>query len=265
MGNKTLALIYDFDKTLAVKDMQNFKFIPDLGMTPGEFWGITQNFANEHSCERTLAYLFVMIDEARKKGITITYEYLKSLGEYCEYYDGVLTWFDRINEYGKQKGIDVEHYIISSGNREIIKGTAIANKFKQIFACNFVYDHNTHIAVWPKMIINYTSKTQCLFRISKGILDITKDDEVNKKVKEKHVEFQNMIYIGDGITDIPCMTLIKERNGLSIAVHAKDKEDVAKDLVNEERVDQSVLADYTEGSKLDLLVKNKIDNMALTA
>lgn len=259
---KIVALIYDFDKTLATSDMQNFKFIQNLGMTPEQFWTITGQFAEKNHCERILSYLYVMMIECKKKGIALTEEYLNSLGKYVQYYEGVLSWFDRINEYGKQRGIQVEHYIISSGNREILKGTKIADKFTKIFACNYVYDENG-IACWPKMIINYTSKTQCLFRISKGVLDIREDDKVNEKTSEKRVEFENMIYIGDGITDIPCMTLIKERNGLSIAVYKSGKSETADPLVFDKRVDASATADYREGGKLDRLVKAKIDLTAL--
>ena len=259
---KIVALIYDFDKTLATNDMQSFRFIPDLGMSESEFWELTSEFSEKNHCERILSYLFIMIQECKKKGIKLTEEYLNSLGSYVQYYEGVLTWFDRINEYGKQKGVIVEHYIISSGNREILKGTKIADKFTKIFACNYVYDENGE-ACWPKMIINYTSKTQCLFRISKGVLDIREDNKVNEKIADKHVEFENMVYIGDGITDIPCMTLIKERNGLSIAVYKSGNSSTAAPLVFDKRVDASVTADYRDGSKLDKLVKTKIDMVSL--
>lgn len=259
---KNVALIYDFDKTLAISDMQNFKFIENLGMSVDEFWNLTSKFCEENHCERILGYLYVMMRECKNKGIDLTEEYLMSLGKYVQYYEGVLTWFDRINQYGKEKGVNVEHYIISSGNREMLKGTKIADKFTKIFACNYVYDENG-IAIWPKMIINYTSKTQCLFRISKGVLDIREDKKVNEKISEKHIEFENMIYIGDGITDIPCMTLIKERNGLSIAVYKSGKAETAQPLVFDKRVDAAVTADYREGSKLDKLVKSKIDMVSL--
>ncbi len=254
---KIVALIYDFDKTLVTTDMQNFKFIEDLGLTKQEFWDLADKFASTNHCERILAYLYVMIIECKKRNIKLSNEYLNSLGKYVEYFDGVTTWFDRINKYGKEKGVKVEHYIISSGNREIIKGCSIASEFTKIFACNYYYDELGN-AVWPRIIINYTSKTQCLFRISKGILDIREDNKVNEKIANKRVEFNNMIYIGDGITDIPCMTLIKERNGLSIAVYKKDNA-TAEQLYDDKRVDRAVEANYNENSDLDKIVKAKID------
>lgn len=257
-----VAIIYDFDKTLSTSDMQNFRFIENLGMTTSEFWSKTDEFSKRNHCEKILSYLFVMMDECRKRNIPLTEEYLNSLGKYVNYFEGVLTWFDRINAYGETRGVQIEHYIISSGNREILKGTKIADKFTKIFACNYVYDENG-IACWPKMIINYTSKTQCLFRISKGVLDIREDDKVNEKTSQKRVEFENMIYIGDGITDIPCMTLIKERNGLSIAVYKSGNASSAAPLVYDNRVDASVTADYRDGSKLDSLVKTKINLVSL--
>ena len=259
-NEKIIALIYDFDKTLSTSDMQNFKFCADLGLTPQEFWEICDKYQKENHIERTLTFLYVMILECKKKGIKLTEEYLNSLGKFIEYYDGVEEWFDRINKYGKDRGVTVEHYIISSGNREIIKGTSIAKHFKKIFACNYFYDENG-IAVWPRLVVNYTSKTQCLFRISKGVLDIREDDAVNAKVKHKRVHFSNMIYIGDGVTDVPCMTLIKERAGLSIAVYKKSST-TAERLYDDQRVDSSALADYTEGSKLDRIIKAKIDLLA---
>lgn len=260
---KVVALIYDFDKTLAISDMQNFKFIQNLGLEIGEFWEKTNQFSIEHHCEKILAYLYVMMEECKNRNIPLTEDYLKSLGSYVVYYEGVLSWFDRINQYGKDRGVKIEHYIISSGNKEIIEGTRIADKFKHIFACSYVYDNNG-IAIWPKNIINYTSKTQCLFRISKGVLDIREDNKVNEKTGIKHVEFNNMIYIGDGVTDVPCMTLIKERNGLSVAVYKSGKPEVANELVLADRVDLSVTADYREGTKLDRVVKAKIDLVSLT-
>ena len=259
---KVIAIIYDFDKTLATSDMQNFKFIPNLGMEPNDFWNATTDFSEAHQCERISSYLYVMMDLCKKKNIELTEEYLMSLGKYCNYYEGVLTWFDRINKYGEERGVKIEHYIISSGNNEILKGTKIADKFTKMFACEFVYDENG-VACWPKIIINYTSKTQCLFRISKGVLDITEDKKVNEKVEDKHVEFSNMIYIGDGVTDIPCMTLIKERNGLSVAVYKSGNSESAKQLVEDKRVNAAVTADYREGTKLDQIVKAKINLLSL--
>jgi len=254
---KIVAIIYDFDKTLTTTDMQNFKFIKDLNMTVSEFWGLCDEFSTKNHCERILSYLYVMIEECKKRGIPLTEQYLNSLGKYVDYYEGVSDWFDRINKYGEERGVQVEHYIISSGNREIIKGTSIAHKFTKIFACNYLYDELGN-AIWPRLIVNYTSKTQCLFRISKGVLDIREDDKVNEKIDTKRVNFENMIYIGDGITDIPCMTLIKERHGLSVAVYNSNNT-TAESLYESKRVDASAPADYREGTKLDKIVKAKID------
>ena len=256
-----LCIMYDFDKTLCTQDMQNFGFIPDLGMTPAEFWGKTGEFSDKHGVERILSYMYVMIDEARKKGIKLTKEYLKSTAKNIIYYKGVDTWFKRINEYGKEHGFAVEHYVISSGLYEIIQGSTIFKEFKKVYACEYLYDESD-TAIWPKLMINYTQKTQFVFRISKGVTKISDDDTVNSRVSKdnRRVFYNNMIYIGDGITDIPCMQLVKDKGGASIAVYkSKDKEN-AKRLFQDERVNFVSRADYSEGSPLDNIVKNIINS-----
>ncbi len=162
-----VAILYDFDSTLSRTDMQNFGFIPSLGMTPAEFWGATGKFSEETGCERTLAYLYMMQKLAAEKGIKMTKEWLKEQGKGIEFYNGVETWFDRINAYGKEHGVNVEHYLISSGNKEIVEGCKIAKQFKVIYGCEYIFDPVTGVPVWPKLAINYTQKTQYFFRISK--------------------------------------------------------------------------------------------------
>ncbi len=205
-----VAILYDFDSTLSRTDMQNFGFIPSLGMTPAEFWGATGKFSEETGCERTLAYLYMMQKLAAEKGIKMTKEWLKEQGKGIEFYNGVETWFDRINAYGKEHGVNVEHYLISSGNKEIVEGCKIAKQFKVIYGCEYIFDPVTGVPVWPKLAINYTQKTQYFFRISKGAVDATDDKGVNEKAKEKRIPYSNIIYIGDGMTDIPSMIIVKD-------------------------------------------------------
>ena len=183
MPKITVGIMYDFDKTLCTTDMQNYGFIKDLGMEPSEFWDLASINTKKHQMDKILSYMFLMIAETKKRGIALTEEYLNSLGKTVELYRGVTTWFDRINAYGESLGINVEHYVISSGIKEIIDGTPIAKYFKKVYGCKFVYDEQTKEAIWPAMAINYTQKTQYIFRISKGVLDETDEQKLNAEMQ----------------------------------------------------------------------------------
>ena len=179
MNNKTIvAMIYDFDKTLCDKDMQEYSFIPNLGLDIKEFWNRTTEITMNNKMDKILAYMYMMVNESKKNHQFITKEYLNSLGKDINFFPGITSWFTRINEYGKSLGLEIEHYIVSSGLKEIIEGTEIAKYFKVIYGCEFLYDENNN-AVWPKMSINYTTKTQFISRINKGVLDICEDNALN--------------------------------------------------------------------------------------
>ena len=258
----TIALMYDFDKTLCDQDMQNYTFIPNLGMTPSEFWGRVESYRTKNYMEGILGYLYSSVKLCEEKGIDVTKEYLRSCGKDIRFYKGVLNWFERINLYGESIGVNIEHYVISSGIKEIIEGSEISNRFKKIFACQYLYDEDGK-AIWPKIAINYTQKTQYVFRISKGVYDETENKKVNDKVRDREIPYHNMIYFGDGITDIPCMTLIKKQGGVSIAVYQKGEKNKVTDLLLDDRVNYICSADYQEGGDLDSLVKCIIQEKAL--
>ena len=263
MKKPIVAIVYDFDNTLCSEDMQNYSFIPALGMTPEEFWGATSVFSEKTNVERILSYMYMMIKLAKDKGIKLTKEYLKGLGKDIKFYPGVLTWFKRINEYGESLGIQVEHYLVSSGTKEIIDGCAIADQFKAIYGCEFLFGEDG-LPIWPKLAINYTAKTQFIYRITKGVLDVTDDSNVNKRINTKRVPFQNIVYLGDGMTDIPCMALVKESGGKSIAIYTKDSKDKAMELYNENRVNFVCKADYSSNSQLEKVIKLVINSVAIT-
>ena len=195
-----IAIMYDFDKTLSTTDMQNYDFIPGLGMTPDEFWGSTTEFTKKEGVERILSYMYMMIKQCKDKGIKLTREYLNKCGKNIKFYPGVTTWFERINEYGRQHGVKVEHYLVSSGTKEIVEGCSIFDQFTQAYGCEYFYNENNE-PIWPKLAINYTQKTQYFYRIAKNTFDITDDVGVNEKATHKRIPFSNFIYIGDGITD----------------------------------------------------------------
>ena len=256
--------MYDFDKTLADQDMQNYSFIPNLGMSSDEFWGKVETFRKKNYMESILGYMYYSMLVCREKDIPFTKEYLRSCGKDVKFYKGVTNWFDRINQYGESIGVNIEHYIISSGIKEIIDGCAIADKFKKIFACQYYFDEKSGEAVWPKIAINYTQKTQYIFRISKAAYDETDNKKVNDKMNDRVITYQNMIYFGDGITDIPCMTFVKKQGGTSIAVYTKGQKNKVTGLLLDDRVNYISLADYQEGSDLDTLVKCIIQQKALS-
>ena len=263
-GKPIIAIMYDFDKTLSTRDMQEYGFIPNLGLSAEQFWSEVKELRESENMDPILAYLYHMLKKAADKGVPVTYEKFVSLGEGIEYYPGVEDWFERINEYGKQNGVEVEHYVISSGIKEIIEGSSIRKYFKEVYACEFFYDESKK-AVWPKMAVNYTNKTQFLFRINKGVLSVWDDKRLNAYVpeEERRVPFRNMIYIGDGLTDVPCMRLVKSNNGQSIAVFKEREKQTATQLIAENRVDFITEANYREGSELDNIVKTIIEKMSV--
>lgn len=262
MNKPIIAIMYDFDKTLCTRDMQEYTFIPSVGMEPHEFWAHTADVAEEETMDSILTYMYCMVEKARESGNPLTRESLVACGKDIEYHPGVEGWFDRINRYAEAAGVEVEHYVLSSGLKEIIEGTSIAKFFKRIYACEFLYKDGQ--AYWPKMAVNYTNKTQFVYRINKGVLDINNDVDLNnsRPDNEKRVFFSNMIYIGDGLTDVPCMKLVKQSGGHSIAIYSHGQYLKAAPLLKHERVDWMFEADYSEGSELDRTMKLLLEQLA---
>lgn len=259
-----VAIIYDFDKTLCDKDMQEYSFIPNLGMDSEEFWNVTNEFTAKEKMDKILGCMYMMLNESKKHNKYITKEYLNSLGKDINFFPGIFDWFDRINTYGSDKGLKIEHYIISSGLKEIIEGTSVSKYFKEVYACQFLYDDDGN-AVWPKMSVNYTTKVQFLSRINKGVLDISDDESLNEKTldEDRRISTNNMIYLGDGFTDIPSMRMTRENGGYAIAVYQNDDKKIAYDLLNDNRIDFYAKADYRENSEIDKLIKNILNDIAI--
>ena len=262
----TMALVYDFDGTLAPGNMQERQFIPDVGMTPHEFWSEVDLLASANQADRILMYMYFMLRKANEQGVPVRVGDFQERGRGLEFFDGVPEWFGRINDYGKSRGVRIEHYIVSSGNAEIIEGTPVANLVDRIYASRFLFDQNG-VAVWPALAVNYTTKTQFLFRINKGAHDLSDDSGINRFVKQEDrpVPFENMVYIGDGETDVPCFRLVKDLGGLSVAVfppRTRNARQRAQRFVNEVRVHCVAPADYTRDSQLDRLVQSNINLVA---
>ena len=259
-----VAFLYDFDKTLCTTDMQDYAFIPSLGMTPKEFWAEANGFGRGNRIDGILAYMYTMIREAEKRNRPFTREDLVEKGRSIVLFPGVEDWFRRINAFGEAQGVQVEHYIISSGLREIIEGSSISGEFKEIYASEFYYDE-TGRPVWPKLAVNFTAKTQFVYRINKGVLDVSDDKTLNDSMPDdsKRVPFTNMVYMGDGLSDVPCMKMMRAYGGQAIAVYQESNRMGVEDLLAKGRVDFIFPADYRGGTALDLTVKNIIQKMSI--
>ncbi|MEG1788581.1 MAG: HAD family hydrolase [Kiritimatiellia bacterium] len=253
-----VAFVYDFDGTLARGNIQENSFLPKLGLSREAFWKQAKELSKEKEMDEILAYMYLLLTEAKKSNIAFRREDLRCHGKKVCYFNGVETWFDRINAYAKSQHLALEHYIISSGTYEMIMGTSIAKYFKFVYASSFMYDAND-VPVWPALAINYTTKTQYLFRINKGIENAWDNAKINDymPMSERPIPFSNMVYLGDGLTDVPAMKMTTSQGGTAIGVyapHSKDQRNVKK-LLQQQRVNYVAPADYGEESKLDRLLK----------
>jgi len=263
---KKIAIMYDFDKTLCTKDMQEYSLIPYLGYdNPSDFWKEVTELSKANHMDSICAYLYVLQKKFMEHHTPLQKQAFKNLGKDIVFYPGVESWFERINEYGKSIGLEVEHYIISSGMKEIIESTPIADKFRKIYACKYHYEND--IAVWPSVIVNYTTKTQYIFRINKQVLDENNDNDLNDYLPKKNrpIPFDRMVYVADGLTDVPCMRLVKEYGGKSIAVYNKDNKKsrtTAEKLIHDGRANFMSEANYSENSDMERLMKMILNHMA---
>ena len=264
---KKTAILYDFDKTLCTKDMQEYSLIPSLGYKePSQFWKEVGKLSRQSQMDGVSAYLYWLVRKYEEQGRPLRREDFADVGRSIEFYRGVDTWFRRINEYGASLGLEIEHYVISSGMAEIIEASGIADEFRRIYACRYYYDENG-TARWPAQIINYTTKTQYIFRINKQVLDESDDESLIAWVpqEQRPIPFSRMVYIADGLTDVPCMKLVKEYGGKSIVVYNPESAKAgitASRLIRENRADFMSVADYRESHDLETLVKLILDHMA---
>ena len=260
-----IAFLYDFDKTLCTTDMEDYAFIPSLGYTPAEFWGKANAFGWENRMDGLLAYMYTMIQECAAQGIQLNRAFLNRCGQSIQLFPGVRDWFARINAFGETLGVQVEHYVISSGLREIIEGSGIAHEFREIYACEFYYNEHGD-ACWPKLDVNFTNKTQFVYRINKGILDVSRDKELNDSMPDnsKRIPFTNMIYIGDGLSDVPCMKMMRAYGGQAIAVYQSGNRQGVEKLLADGRVDFIFPADYRADTELDRTVRDILRKMTIT-
>jgi len=266
-----IAIAYDFDGTLAPGNMQQHSFIPKLGVDSDTFWKEVKSIAKENDMNEILAYMHLMLKRAKEKNIQITKKAFVEYGKGMPLFPGVSDYFKKINDYARSKGLIIEHYIISSGLRDILKGTPIYKEFEKVFASAYKYEVN-EVAEWPALAIDYTNKTQFLFRINKGIKNSWDNESINKYMPEQNrpMPFNRMIYLGDGETDIPAMKMINFQGGKSIAVYNPDTKTIAgrkakkitQELVFQGRANYIAPADYSEGSSLFKIIQLCIDSIA---
>ncbi len=268
-----VAIAYDFDDTLAPGNMQEHSFIPKLGIPKEIFWAEANRMGADHDMDGILAYMQFMLQKSREKGIPINRQDFIDYGRDIRFFPGVESYFGRINAYAASKGIILDHHIISSGLREFISGTTIAGYFRNIFASGFKYNDQDE-AEWAALAINYTNKTQYLFRINKGIDNSYDNKQINRHIpdEKRPVPFERMIYIGDGETDVPSMKMVNYQGGSTIAVYNSNAPDVpgkrapveiCREMLKQDRVKYIAPADYSENSDLDKLIRLLLDQIQI--
>jgi hypothetical protein len=252
---KTIALVYDFDGTLSPRPMQEYSFLPQLGIEPSEFWAMCTRVAREQQADPLITYMHLMYKMAREKGLRIERADLVKQGASVELFPGVAEWFGAIADYiqirAESHGVQLRHYLVSSGLTEIIEGTAIRPHFHNVFASEYWFD--AYELPFPKRVITDTGKTQYLFRINKGIEDLGESINAHMAEDLRPIPFRNMIYFGDGETDVPSMALMRKSGGHAVAVHPEGPGrgfDTCVELFRAGRVDFYATADYRRGSNL---------------
>lgn len=259
-----MAICYDFDKTLSPDDMQAFTLIPSFGVDKETFWEESNELAKQNLMDNNLAWMYQLLSYSKLKRLPIKRDYFNQIGAEVPLYKGVETWFDRINQYAAKKGIELEHYIISSGLKEIIEGSSISRHFKRIYASSYLYTADD-VAEWPAQAVNYTNKTQFIFRIAKGYLE-EYDERVNDSIADNklRIPYENIVYIGDSATDIPCMRLVKSKGGYSIGVYdpSNNQRQKVYQLYNDKRISFYAPANYSAKGELSKYMKQIIDTIA---
>jgi len=273
-----LAIVYDFDGTLAPGNMQERDLIPALGLKPKEFWKLVKENSKKHEADEILSYMRLMLEHAQSKHVQVRKTDFESFGKNLNLFQGLLAyqdkngdqhdgWFDRINVYARASGVKIDHFIVSSGMREMVSGTEIAKYFRMIYASAFMYDHHG-VAVWPALALNYTTKTQYLFRINKGSLHVYDHSVINKFVehKDRPIPFTNIAFIGDGETDVPCFRLVTEQGGNAIAVYKPNTSGAkarCQKYVTQGRAKFIAPADYRDQTEIDRIIKALIDKLSI--
>jgi 2-hydroxy-3-keto-5-methylthiopentenyl-1-phosphate phosphatase len=265
--HNVIAIVYDFDGTLTPQPMQEYTILPEIGIKDGKrFWNQVNQEAAQTNGEGIVAYMRLMLEKSKSKRFPLTAKMLRESAERINYFPGVQTYFKRINDYVKKQflyEVELRHYVISAGLKEIIEGASIAKYFYKVFASEYYYDEYG-AATFPNVIVNDTLKTQFIFRINKGKENLNENINLHMPIHLRPIPFQNILYIGDGLTDVPCMTVIRKNGGYAIAVYksySSQGRKICKELLKAERVDFIAQADYNSGTELDRLIKLLLGNI----
>jgi len=259
---KKIALCYDFDGTLCAGYMQNQKLIPDCKINIKDFWITVTENSIKNNIDPTLSYMHLLEEKMHQAKIEISKKRLNQYGKELVLFPGVKNWFKRIKDFGRKNDVEIEHYIISSGLTDMIEGCDFSSELNKIYACEYIYKDGR--GIWPKLSVNYSNKVQYLYRIHKGAFDVSDQEGVNKKKyfgDHIHVPFENMIFFGDGETDVPTFNVLNKNNGKSVCIYEESNEksiNIAKKLFSDGRVHHVVKNNYEENSEVDLLIKNII-------
>jgi hypothetical protein len=260
----TIALVYDFDGTLSPQPMQEYTVLPKIGVEPAQFWAMVNREARETESDPMLVYMRHIIEALERERVDVKREDFAAMAGEIEYFPGVPTWFARMNAYVKKRSrgqAKVQHYLISAGQKEILDGVSIRKHFKRIYASEYHFNHHG-VATFPKFLVTDTLKTQFLFRINKGIEAVTESINEHMPEEERPIPFPNIIYVGDGMTDVPSMALTKKNGGHTVAVYdpAGDRgRATCVKLLDAGRVDFVAEADFRAGSRLARRVQLLLD------
>lgn len=260
----TIALVYDFDGTLSPQPMQEYTVLPKIGMEPSEFWSKVNREARDTESDTMLVYMRHIIEALELKRVDVKREDFAAMAGAIEYFPGVATWFARMNGYVRRRSrgqVKIRHYLISAGQKEILDGISIRKHFKRIYASEYYFNHHG-VATFPKFLVTDTLKTQFLFRINKGLEAVTESINEHMPEADRPIPFQNMIYVGDGMTDVPSMALTTKSGGHAVAVYDAKRDHgrgTCVKLLDAGRVDFIAEADYRKGSKLSRRVELLLD------
>jgi haloacid dehalogenase-like hydrolase len=260
----TIALVYDFDGTLSPQPMQEYTVLPKIGVEPAQFWAMVNREARETESDPMLVYMRHIIEALEREQVDVKREDFAAMASAIEYFPGVATWFTRVNAYVKKRSrgqVKLAHYLISAGQKEILDGVSIRKHFKRIYASEYHFNHHG-VATFPKLLVTDTLKTQFLFRINKGLELVTESINEHMPEAERPIPFANIIYVGDGMTDVPSMALTKKSGGHTVAVFDPKSEKqraICMKLLEAGRADFIAEADYRKSSKLSRRVELLLD------
>ena len=264
-----IAIVYDYDRTLSPRPMQEDVIFERIGVEASKFWSMADELKGNKSYEDELAWIRLLLDNPSFRCLSNLD--LEGMGRNLKFYPGVPEMFAELevglhSDKYLRHGVALEHYIVTSGLKSVLAGSILSQNVQAIFGCELDEDEEGRV-YWPKRIISHTAKTQYLFRITKGLeyVDLSHDVNDHMPEPERRIPFSNMLYIGDGPTDVPCFAVISSRGGKSLAVYdpsSKVSFATCMSLREAQRVDEIAEADYRQNTHLRRLMEHYVIQMA---